>query len=1607
MKKQTTSNENEFEQFRLKLKRSNFTLKEPFFEFLQTSKSGEKKFIKIALNIIFVIFFTNYVQAQINLLQDYQNNNSTTIGTYQGIEFREAGFSGLFPIPNTNGKEFWTVSDRGVNIDAGNANLPSCRPTYDKIYAFPTYAPKIHRIKIQGDSIQILQTIAMKRPNGTFASGLINPTGFGSTAIEVPSTDTVQNCANFNLKTTTKDAFGIDSEGILVDNEGNFWICEEGGPTIWKVNPVGVVIKRFTPYANLFGAETIDVQIDTVFKYRKNNRGFEGISITPNGKIYAIIQSPILYPTKSIGEGTRVHRIIEIDPITNTTRMFAYLNDGIIGASGNDQIRLRDWKIGDMAAINDSTFLVMEAAKRGISDIKKIYLININNATNVNSGLYSGVTLEALVDATGLAANNITPVSKILFMDLLLNGWNPLLDKAEGLAIINDSTIAVGNDNDYGQISLLENGIATATTNKSHVVIYGLQGLNKVSGLQSVCEPSIVWFADADGDGFGNAASTLSACNQPLGYVSNATDCDDNNATITDRFTLQLLHASDFEASVSAVTDAPNFAALVDAFDTSYPNTLIISSGDNILPSPFSNAGEDPLLVTPLKDAYISYYGSNFANNDLRAGIARPDISIMNFLGVEAAVLGNHEFDLGTSELRNIIAGVISGTSIRWFGAQFPYLSSNLDFSADINLSNIVTNARLVNTAFKSNPTMTAAAIAATPKLAPSTIIIKNGQKIGLVGVTTPILTAISTPGATTVKNPGAGTDDMALLATIVQPYIDALRNEEGIEKIILLAHLQQLNLEKELATYLTGVDIIVSGGSHTLMADANDRMREDDVPAETYPFLTVGADGKPIAIVNTTSEYKYLGRLVVDFDCNNDIVPSSIDANVSGAYAADVQGVEEAWGGVYANAFTTGSKASLVKSLCDAVGAVIASKDGDIYGKASVYLEGRRNFVRTEETNLGNLSADANLWMAKYYDPSISISIKNGGGIRSAIGNVNAVGDQVTLEPTAANPLANKLQGDISRLDIENSLRFNNLLSALTLSATNLKAILEHGVAVSGPGQTQGRFPQISGVRFSYDETLLAGSRILNAVIEDSSGNVIDTLIVNGSVVGDPARIFRIVTLNFLAGGGDGYPFNTLGTSRVDLNTLPEQGPALAAFTLAGSEQDAFAEYMKNFHSVNPFSIAETPASSDKRIQEISDRDDCILSSTATIFGSATIESGMSASLTVVFTGNSPWTYSYTDGLNIFGPFTELNDSVNIIVNPTITTTYRMSSLEAGACEVIINGEAIINVTQIQQLLVNFNGSLPSTCGGNNGLLIVNVVGGTPPYQYMWSNGSTSNSICNLFPGTYSVNIIDADSNTIIEDTTIVNTKFISVATATEKVSCNGLSDGVACVTDVIGGKLPLSYLWNSNPIQTTECAGNLPKGFYSILISDADGCSITKSGVRIVQPAPLVVGTATGITNAIATTQGGTRPYTFLWSNGKTTRAVGRLKNGTYTVIITDANGCSDTAVAVIDGAPINGNAKVYTETTEDMVDNFSVLNVFPNPTNNIVSILFVTSTEQNYIVKIIDITGKTVFTKSGFGFEGDNITDFNFDNLARGIYAVNVETKDSVYSSRVIVK
>jgi len=668
-------------------------------------------------------------------------------------------------------------------------------------------------------------------------------------------------------------------------------------------------------------------------------------------------------------------------------------------------------------------------------------------------------------------------------------------------------------------------------------------------------------------------------------------------------YTLQILHASDFEAGLAAVDRAGNFAAIVDYLEETQANSITLSSGDNFIPSPFFNAGSDASLKEVYETALETYYHLAPGSLNITPGFGSADIAMLDIIGIQASAIGNHEFDAGTKAFADIIKQTAG-----FPGAQFPYLAADINFSGDPNLSSAYTSAVLNSTAYSGFPP----AAGLGKKIAPATIIEEGGEKIGVVGATTQIVESISSTGGIDVI--GDDVDDMVALAAILQPTIDGLI-AQGINKIILVSHLQQLSFEQALAPLLHGVDVIVAGGSHTLLADETDALRAGDTAGGTYPIVTQNADGNTTLIVNTSGEYSYVGRLVVDFDANGNVIADSVDPAVSGAYASTDQEVADLYSkpidvdhdgdvdAADANPFADGSKGDLVNDIAQAVGNLIDLQDGNIFGSTSVYLEGRRVEARTEETNLGDLSADANLWYAQKVDATVLVSIKNGGGIRDSIGNVYAVGGSAVEKPPSANPEVGKEEGDISQLDIANSLRFNNALSLVTVTASQLLQVLEHAVAATTASAMPGQFGQIGGIAFSFDIDNPAGNRVQSAALIDANGNPTLALVENGDLVVDPNMAIRMVTLSFLLTGGDSYPFASFIAANPSfanvVNLTPDLVPdagQVAGFAAEGTEQDAFAEYLAANYSDTPYNVVDTDRAHDTRIQNLDYRSDTVL---------------------------------------------------------------------------------------------------------------------------------------------------------------------------------------------------------------------------------------------------------------------------------------------------------------------------------------------------------------------------------------------------------------------------
>ncbi|REE00996.1 choice-of-anchor I family protein [Marinoscillum furvescens] len=517
-------------------------------------------------------------------------------------------------------------------------------------------------------------------------------------------------------------------------------------------------------------------------------------------------------------------------------------------------------------------------------------------------------------------------------------------------------------------------------------------------------------------------------------------------------YTLAIFHNNDGESALLADTVAikghetpagsvAQFKYMVDSLkaqaDAYGFNSLMLSSGDNFLPGQTFNAS----------NANGVFY----------------DAMALDAIDYDAICLGNHDFDFGTSVLADFIAAFTTNKA--------PYLSANLSFE----------NVPVLK------------ALADADRIVPSTVVEKGGEKIGIVGLTTPEITSISSPGNTTVS-----TD----LVAKAQAEIDALL-EADVNKIILISHLQGLEQDKELIPQLSGVDIVIAGGGDELLSNDDQLGAPYKLDAKgPYPIVEQDKDGQDVYIVTTPGNYRFLGHLVVDFDADGKVrrVYDSNPVLVSGKADADLL-------------------ANAEKPVRDYIEDLVTN----IVATSEVDLDFRKPSLRTGETNGGNLFADAMLWQAKqtYADFGTAephVAIQNGGGLR--IEKIIEKGDfneNLTYEVAA----------------------FTNIVSVVEEVAPEVfKSLIEHGVA-DAPVAV-GKFPQIAGFKITYDQGKPAGSRVVSITLDD------DTEIVKDGAVVDGAPALNVVTIDFLANGGDGYPFGDLDYT-----------------TLGATYQQAFLNYL------------------------------------------------------------------------------------------------------------------------------------------------------------------------------------------------------------------------------------------------------------------------------------------------------------------------------------------------------------------------------------------------------------------------------------------------------------
>ncbi|MFB7410723.1 esterase-like activity of phytase family protein [Streptomyces sp. NPDC056202] len=335
--------------------------------------------------------------------------------------------SDLYPAERRG--EYWTVTDRGPN---GQIAIGK-----DKRRTFPVpgFDPAIVKVRVTGGRIQVLKSLPLTTSSGAPVTGLPNQPG--------------RDEAPYNHDATTPLAYnanGLDTEGLVRDRDGSFWLVDEYGPSLVHVSAKGRVLARHVPRGlALTGADYPVIEsLPSIFLKRKINRGFEGLALLPDGDLVMALQSPLLNPDKAAGEDSRTTRLLRFSTRTHrVTAEYAYRFDPV-GVVEPGQTKTSELKISSIVALGGDRLLVQERTDKA----SRVYEVRLRRGADILGSPWdttASPTLEQLDDEASAAA----PVlAKRLVVDLDTVAGVP--GKIEGIAVEGSSTLVLLNDNDFG-----------------------------------------------------------------------------------------------------------------------------------------------------------------------------------------------------------------------------------------------------------------------------------------------------------------------------------------------------------------------------------------------------------------------------------------------------------------------------------------------------------------------------------------------------------------------------------------------------------------------------------------------------------------------------------------------------------------------------------------------------------------------------------------------------------------------------------------------------------------------------------------------------------------------------------------------------------------------------------------------------------------------------------------------------------------------------------------------------------------------------------------------------------------------------------------------------
>lgn len=355
-------------------------------------------------------------------------------------------------------------------------------------------------------------------------------------------------------------------------------------------------------------------------------------------------------------------------------------------------------------------------------------------------------------------------------------------------------------------------------------------------------------------------------------------------------------------------------------------------------------------------------------------------------------------------------------------------------------------------------------------------------------------------------------------------------------------------------------------------------------------------------------------------------------------------------------------------------------------------------------------------------------------------------------------------------------------------------------------------------------------------------------------------------------------------------------------------------------------------------------------------------------------------------------GPFSYLwntGDRDTILSNLS-AGTYYLTITDADRCD---KRDTVV-IAQPDELIISLDITSPSCNGSQDGFASVQLTGGTPNYFIMWSDGNNTSISGQLGAGSHEITVTDSKQCETSKTFVVTEPAAIVFNPSVINVSCHGNEDG-NILLNPSGGTPGYSYLWNTNA--TSANLEFVSAGTYSVTITDSHDCTATAS-FTVTEPAEMqlnfsITNSPNGNDGSVGVSVSGGNPqdYTYLWNTGATTASISQLAPGTYTVTVTDMNGCEKVASATV---------KLSTDLKEMANDNFS-FTIQPNPTHNEVT-LSLSRVSDNTMMSIRNVLGQQIIEGRITNLQ----SKFDLSALGAGVYFVEIREGETTRVKNLVI-